>query len=74
MESGNEGVDETALSITDGEGFVVVVVVVADKEGGTPSRSLRSRARQPHKALHAKALGEAKYRGGRRRQDQNFTP
>ncbi|MBL8119061.1 MAG: hypothetical protein JNJ78_16120, partial [Anaerolineae bacterium] len=34
MESGNEGVDETALSITDGEGFVVVVVVVADKEGG----------------------------------------
>jgi len=27
---------------------------------GTPSRSLRSRARQPHKALHAKALGEAK--------------
>ena len=32
---------------------------VAVKDG-TPSRSLRSRARQPHKALHAKALGEAK--------------
>jgi len=44
LESGNEGVDETALSITDGEGFVVVVVVVADKEGGTPPTLVRSLA------------------------------
>ncbi|MBL8118181.1 MAG: hypothetical protein JNJ78_11680 [Anaerolineae bacterium] len=41
--------------------FVVVVVVVADKEYGTPTRSLRSRA-------SPKALGEAKYRRGWRRQ------
>ncbi|MBN8619254.1 MAG: hypothetical protein J0L63_10130 [Anaerolineae bacterium] len=40
--------------------FVVVVVVVADKEHGTPTRSLRSRA-------SPKALGEAKYRRGWRR-------
>jgi len=39
LENGYIGVDETALSITDGEGFVVVVVVVADKEGGTPSHA-----------------------------------
>jgi len=47
--------------------FVVVVVVVADKEHGTPTRSLRSRA-------SPKALGEAKYRRGWRRQAQNIIP
>ncbi|MBL8120717.1 MAG: hypothetical protein JNJ78_24555 [Anaerolineae bacterium] len=41
--------------------FVVVVVGSADKEYGTPTRSLRSRA-------SPKALGEAKYRRDCRRQ------
>jgi len=45
--------------------FVVVVVVVTDNKGGTPSYP---------GSRHAKALGEAKYRRERRRQARKLTP